>query len=366
MKYMYQWLVLALLLAATGNSTAQTTKTDTLKSETRKRVKLVFKDEDTEQTIETGPGQFYDALNESFPKGIRVAAPSIPSNLPPLNHWTSARMFPCDTCLVIVADPNKPADSAMAYRLVVNPKTLKLRLRDVELNDDDDDYDYDVDHEPLPGVAQTLVKRNVFAAGFTGLTKIEFTIGPGVPALNNAKSVSCYVGFVEGGLKLDRAGHLRIWSGLGYEWDNYRFDNPAVRLSYKPNWTMPPMGGSLRFTIDSTETSEKSKLVGEYLTIPLMIGFHSKEDAEHGVNVLLGCHVGYRLRSHTKYVFANDGREKWRSAFDLNDWKICPYVEVGYRNLRVYGKYNMNPLFRQNGGNPSAQQFTIGLLTTFS
>lgn len=248
----------------------------------------------------------------------------------------------------------------MAYRLIVNPRVIEFRFRGFE----DAMEDANRDNERMPGVAEPLVKRSVIAAGYSGLTN-QFTFGPRVPALNTEKSISCYLGLVEGGLKLDRAGHLRIWSGLGYEWDNYRFDNPSVRLNILD--TFPPIGITApTFTFDTTQTSKKSKLVGQYLTIPLMIGIHQREDMNKGVNLLLGCHFGLRLKSYAKYVYQNDGREKWRNSFDMNDWKISPYVEVGYRNARIYAKYNMNPLFRQHGGNPAAQQFVIGILTTFS
>jgi hypothetical protein len=355
MKFMYPFLLAATLVGSSGKSYAQSEKGDT-----SKRVKVIIKDEANEQSIITGPIHFRLDEKESPPKGIRVPAPARPASLPPLNHWTSARSFPCDTCLVWVMDPNKPSDSATAYRLIVNPRVFEFRFRE----EHEADQGWSSDDERLPRVAESLVKRTVFAVGFTGLSN-EFTIGPRVPELNTAKSVSCYLGFVEGGLKLDRAGRLRIWSGLGYEWDNYRFENPAVRLGTLD--TFPPLGSTTQhFTIDSTQNSKKSKLVGQYLTIPLMIGIHSSEDADEKLNVLVGCHIGYRLRSHAKYVFENDGREKWRNSFQMNDWKVSPYVEVGYNRFRVYAKYNMNPLFRQNGGNPAAQQFTIGLLTTFS
>jgi len=360
MKSMNPLLSAAVCLFAAGNSVAQTVKTDTLKVQTPKRIKLVVKDENTARDMVTGPIDFRTDESEIPPKGIRVPAPAMPANLPPLNHWTSARDFPCDTCLVWVMDPNKPSDSATAYRLIVNPRFFEFRFREEHKTDEG----WSSDEESLPRVAEPLVRRSVFAVGFTGL-RDEFTIGPRVPELNTAKSVSCYLGFVEGGLKLDRAGRMRIWSGLGYEWDNYRFENPAVRLSVLD--TFLPLGSTTQhFTIDSTQDFKKSKLVGQYLTIPLMIGIHSSEDADEKLNVLVGCHIGYRLRSHTKYVFENEGREKWRNSFQMNDWKVSPYIEVGYNRFRVYAKYNMNPLFRQNGGNPAAQQFTIGLLTTFS
>lgn len=108
MKYMYQWSAFALLLAAAGHVAAQTIRTDTLKYETQKRVKVVVKDGNTETTTITGPIHFSTDNKDLPPNGIRVPAPSIPANLPPLNHWTSARMFPCDTCLVWVMDPNDP------------------------------------------------------------------------------------------------------------------------------------------------------------------------------------------------------------------------------------------------------------------
>jgi hypothetical protein len=353
MKFMYPCLMAAALVGFSGRIFSQSEKTDT-----SKRVKVIIKDEANDQSFVTGPIHFRLDEKESLPKGIRVQAPSMPANLPPLNHWTSARSFPCDTCLVWVMDPNKPADSATAYRLIVNPRAFEFRFRE----EHNADQGWNSDEERLPGVAEPLVRRSVFASGFIGFRR-EFIIAPLVPTLNTAKSVSCYLGIAEGGLKLDRAGHLRIWSGLGYEWDNYRFDNPSVRVGVQ---SMPNMGKTLQFTLDSTETSKKSKLVGQYLTIPLMIGIHQGEDQEKGFNLLFGCHFGYRLKSFTKFVFDNGGREKSNNAYEMNDWKLAPYIEVGYGKVRFYGKYNMNPLFRQNTGNPAAQQFTIGLLTTFS
>ncbi|MEY3983254.1 MAG: hypothetical protein RL160_811 [Bacteroidota bacterium] len=352
---MYPCLLAATLVGFSGRIFSQSEKTDT-----SKRVKVIIKDEAFEAPIATEPIHFRWEDRESLPKGIRVPAPAIPATMPPLNHWTSARSFPCDTCLVWVMDPKKPLDSATAYRLIVNPRVFEFRFRE----EHEADQGWNRDDERLPGVAEPLVRRSVFAVGFTGLRN-EFTNGPRVPELNTSKSVSCYLGLFEGGLKLDRAGRLRIWSGAGYEWDNYRFENPAVRLSVVD--TFSPLGSTTQhFSIDSTQACKKSKLVGQYLTIPLMIGIHSSEDADEQLNVLVGCHIGYRLRSHAKYMFENDGREKWRNSFQMNDWKVSPYIEVGYNRFRVYAKYNMNPLFRQNGGNPAAQQFTIGLLTTFS
>lgn len=353
MKFMYPFLLAATLVGLSGSVFCQSEKTDT-----SKRVKVIIKDDATEQSIVTGPIHFRLDERESPPKGIRVPAPAVPPALPPLNHWTTARSFPCDTCLVWVMDPNKPADSATAYRLIVNPRVFEFRFRE----EHDADQGWRSDDECLQEVAEPLVRRSVFAVGFTGLRN-ESSIGPRVPELNTAKSVSCYLGLFEGGLKLDRAGRLRIWSGLGYEWENYRFDNPSVRVGVQ---SMPNMGKTLQFTLDSTETSKKSKLVGQYLTIPLMIGIHQGEDQEKGFNLLFGCHFGYRLKSFTKFVFDNGGREKSNNAYEMNDWKLAPYIEVGYGKVRFYGKYNLNPLFRQNTGNPAAQQFTIGLLTTFS
>ena len=354
MKSMKQCLAAILLLPAAGNSVAQSVKTDTLKVQNLKRIKLVVKDENTARDIVTGPIDFRIDESEMPPKGIRVPAPAMPANLPPLNHWTSARDFPCDTCLVWVMDPNKPSDSATAYRLIVNPRFFEFKYGEEE-------------EIPLPNndEAKTIAKRSIFSLGFTRLEQ-GGNIGPRMPALNTAKSVSCYIGFMEGGLKLDRAGHLRIWSGLGFESDNYRFDNPAVRLRVLDT-LLPIVLNTPYFGLDTSGVaSKKSKLVSEYLTIPLMIGIHQKRDPSKGFNMLIGCHFGYRLKSHAKYVFENGGREKWRNNFSLNDWKVSPYAEFGYKDVRFYVKYNMNPLFIQNGVLPAGNQLTFGGVFVFS
>jgi len=172
------------------------------------------------------------------------------------------------------------------------------------------------------------------------------------------KSFNVNLNFYEQNVNLIR-NKLGLVTGLGLSWNNYRFDND-VRLQKGEN--------KLILTRDSTEgvTCEKSKLVNTYLTLPVMLEVqtnrHSKANSFHLGAGVLG---GWRIGTHTKYVFDDGSRQKdkERSDFYMNPFKLDAIATVGWGMINLYATYSLTPMFQKNKG-PELYPFSVGICLT--
>jgi len=148
-------------------------------------------------------------------------------------------------------------------------------------------------------------------------------------------------------------GKLRFWMGLRYDIMSYRFNNPDIRL----------LGDKSYFTttVDSSSSSIKSKVVVNYIGIPVSIGYQSNPNqVEDGFFIRAGVNGGYRVRTHSKVKFENDNKDKVFDDFNFNDLAITPFVYIGYNSLGFYARYTTTPVFKEGQGEEAyAVQFGI-------
>jgi hypothetical protein len=168
-------------------------------------------------------------------------------------------------------------------------------------------------------------------------------IGPysRMPEINNLSSV--HFGLAsEWGVRVG-SGHFRLWSGINYDILNYRFADDNVRLiSEKQYFTA---------VIDTAVVSEKSKVVVNYIAVPLAIAYHSnKRHPEDGFSIKAGVSAGYRVRTHTKVKYGNNKKDKAFDDFNFNDFLITPFVQISYNNVGLYLRVNTSPVFKANQG----------------
>jgi hypothetical protein len=266
----------------------------------------------------------------------------------------SSDAFPFDTNIVVVYNGANMGDSAWVYKMIRTGRGPIVRM-DETITDEPV-----FEREDEPFYDEGAVQFETFSSFMLGFNRLSEYHSPVNTELINAKSINAYVGIANVGMKLNWNGHVRLWTGIGADIDNYRYSDTRIRLQ--------PGQAAFSPYIDSTQNSgdtRKSKLTATYLTIPLYIGFHSKESSEDGVNVLFGCQFGYRTHTHTKVVSENGAKMKGRDDFNLNDWKISPTVQIGYKGLRFYAKYNIEPFLREGQG-PQTNLFTFGGVMVFS
>lgn len=150
---------------------------------------------------------------------------------------------------------------------------------------------------------------------------------------------------------------LGLTTGLGIEWNNYRFS--------KANTILDLNDDTLSGFVDINDDIDykKSKMVTTYLTLPLMLEFQtnskSKVNSLHlGVGVLSGLRIG----THTKVMYDDGNKEndKERGAAVMNPFKLDLMARIGWGKLNIYGKYALLSLVKDGRG-PELYPFSVGI-----
>jgi hypothetical protein len=167
-----------------------------------------------------------------------------------------------------------------------------------------------------------------------------------MPELNNAKTLN--IGF-DGmwGLNLYK-GNVRLWCGISYDFYNYRFQNNAIRID--PNQA----DFKYRFA-DANDPNElnpeKSKLVSEYIGIPLAISFENAKWDASKVRLMIGVKGGYLMNAYTKVKYYDDRVTKNYDDFNLNEIVVHPFFRFQWNHWSLYGKYSITALTRNQDKN---------------
>jgi hypothetical protein len=205
--------------------------------------------------------------------------------------------------------------------------------------------------------------------GFTNLVTSDFTLEyPDTMAfmeMNTGKSWDFNINFLQYslGFGTDKVG---LVTGLGFELQNYRFDNP---LSIKKENGVIVADSSYMLNPD-VGSVEKSKLHTNYLTLPLLLEFQIPAGRRnHRIHISGGVIGGVKLWSTTKIKYKDQNGNKEKNKEKGNDYNLSPIrygltARIGYRALNIYANYNMTPFFEKNKG-PELYPFTIGLTLLF-
>lgn len=194
-----------------------------------------------------------------------------------------------------------------------------------------------------------------FELGVNGLANPDYSMyanpNDEFMELRQAASLEVNINFVEYNicLKPDRIG---LVSGLGFQWNNYKFDNPIK---------IDKMDDGLIYPIDIEENNfKKSKLTASYLTLPLMLEFQFPVNDNTNTMFLSAGMVGaLNLGSHTK-VKNDHSKDKDRGSFNINPFKYSAIARIGLRDVSFYATYSLSSLFKEDKG-PELFPFTIGI-----
>jgi hypothetical protein len=152
--------------------------------------------------------------------------------------------------------------------------------------------------------------------------------------------------------------HIGIVTGLGINWNNYKFDG---------NFNIQKLADGTIDSVSPMGKLEKSKLATIYMTLPVMLEFQIPVDHHH-LNVAAGLIGAIKLGSHTRMQFENGPDVKKYSDYSLNLLRYGATARVGYQNFQLYGTYYATPLF-QAGKGPGGYDlfpFEIGFALTFN
>jgi hypothetical protein len=167
--------------------------------------------------------------------------------------------------------------------------------------------------------------------------------------LNNVKSSNVNIWIVQQKLSL----YKHYWNlkyGIGIEMYNFRFENP-ISFSNTP--------GNYKY-FDVVDF-KKNKLFVEYLTVPVLLNYHSNPQNSKSFYASIGMSAGYLLQSHTKQISEERGKRKVNGNFDLNNFKLATIGELGIGSVRLYGSYSRTNMFNEKLTNFDMNPFAIGV-----
>jgi hypothetical protein len=175
-------------------------------------------------------------------------------------------------------------------------------------------------------------------------------------SLHSGKSISFNINFSQLSIGLTR--HIGFVTGLGLNWNNYRFDG---------NNNIQKGADGIIEPLVPTGLLDKSKLTTLYLDLPFLLEVQIPTD-HHRINVAAGPIGALKLNSHSKMVFDDGDKVKSNSDFSLNILRYGATARVGYQNFQIYGTCYLNPLF-QSGKSPAGidlYPFEVGIAFTFN
>jgi hypothetical protein len=143
-------------------------------------------------------------------------------------------------------------------------------------------------------------------------------------------------------------------SGVEFAFNNYMFDKNVI---------IQDNDDVTEFTKVADINYEKSKLATSSINIPLMPMLKFKRaNGKDGFHIGAGGFAGYRLGSHSKVKYEQEGnstKDKDRGSFNLSDFQYGATGVIGYNNLSLFVKYNMNDLFKEERG-PQVNVISFG------
>ncbi len=226
-----------------------------------------------------------------------------------------------------------------------------------------------IDDKDIYGEKKDTIKKKVnnkFNGHWAGIeigingylnSKNSFAVPAGYEYLSLQYEKSCNVNLNFFDLNFNLINnHFGLVTGLGFEYNNYRFDKAVV---------INPDSSYIYGSKVENFKNLKSKLVVNYLTIPLFFEYQTNnKNKVNSFHISVGAELGIRASAHFKHTWATSDDQyhlmKISDDFYLNDYKLNALVRIGWGKLNFYGTYSLTPLFKDYRG-PQLYPFTAGI-----
>lgn len=154
--------------------------------------------------------------------------------------------------------------------------------------------------------------------------------------------------------------------GLGLSWYNFKFQDDDAMLVKNDN--------GVEFVTDPRDVDhQKSKLTASYINASFVpvIDFGDRgrkprmwDNYGTSFRIGIGPYIGYRVGSHSKLVYKDDGdkeKEKNRDSFYLNNFRYGARLQLGFYGTDLFFNYDLNELFAEGKG-PKLNAFSFGVI----
>jgi len=172
--------------------------------------------------------------------------------------------------------------------------------------------------------------------------------------LNTGKSLNFNLNIIEYSFGITHnAGFV---TGLGFEFNNYRFDKP-YNLGYN----------EARYIVPDTLSNiiyDKNKLSTTYLTVPLLFEFQIPMGPKEKNKLFFSAGLigGLKIGSHTR-ITSKDNDLKTKDDYNLSPFRYGITARAGYKMINIFAIQYLTPFFEKNKG-PYLLPFSVGLVLT--
>lgn len=137
--------------------------------------------------------------------------------------------------------------------------------------------------------------------------------------------------------KLNISKHvLNLKYGMGLELNNYHFENDRILFAKNPT-----------LISEGATSFKKVKLAADYLTIPMMLNINFTPNRKNGFAISGGVSAGYMYSARFKTKVDGD-KNKVKSDFDLERFKLSYIGELSLGPVKLYGSYAMNNMWNKS------------------
>lgn len=172
--------------------------------------------------------------------------------------------------------------------------------------------------------------------------------------LKYEKSIDVNINFYEQNINLAN-NKFGMITGLGVRWNNYRLAD---------NIQLVPDSAQIYGYKDTQTNWEKSKIVANYLTVPVLFEYQTNRfSSTNSFHVTAGMMLGWRFRTYTKMMNQETGRnvEKIKGEdFHMSPFRYDAMARIGWGVINLYATYSLNTLF-QDGQGPELYPFAVGI-----
>jgi hypothetical protein len=194
-----------------------------------------------------------------------------------------------------------------------------------------------------------------FDLGFTSTMNEFENTSTFTPKLG--KSANINLGIISQNMNLYKG---RVLFSYGFSLNNYylKYNNKQV-VQYVDQQ------GLLKSYIDTVNNFDKNRLDVRYLSVPVLLEYHSKNN-----KFAIAGGVEFGFNGHTKVTRKGDKGSQEFKHKDDNDVKISPeqvtaVLKISIHDISIYGRYSITDMYRPSayasGQNPHQHLFSFGV-----
>lgn len=148
-----------------------------------------------------------------------------------------------------------------------------------------------------------------------------------------------------------RKSPLSFNYGIEFSANNFMFDRDVI---------ITKGTDAIEFT-EANRNLRKSKLTVWYVSLPVMpvmLDFGRRGRFRIGA----GGYAGYRIHSYSKIMYFEDGKQKDHNSsnFYLSNFRYGLIGQIGFKDINIFVKYDLNPLFSEGKG-PDLRAISFGI-----